>query len=229
MAATGVDQQGRGRWPAAATAGEGAVGRRGAPVRSRRGRGRGRGAVKDPVGERERWAGGRDASAGEEPPRRRILIAVKAESGKILIKRPTNGGPFHVSRISIDIVVSNLGSDARYQDASEYFLIGLHHECYECYKGIFFHAARRCRPRRSHSRRRRLRLAAPQPVPVRLPAVAEKKAAASAPPGPPVPVPPPDVKAGMVTAADAKVGNEAPQTKGKARVGSRVRKAFSSK
>ena len=43
------------------------------------------------------------------------------ESGKILIKRPTNGGPFHVTRNSIDKVVSNLGSDARYQDASEYF------------------------------------------------------------------------------------------------------------
>ncbi|RLN17323.1 hypothetical protein C2845_PM02G25570 [Panicum miliaceum] len=71
--------------------------------------------------------------------------------------------------------------------------------------------------------------AAPQPVPVQLPAVAEKKAAASAPPGPPVPVPPPDVKAEMVTAADAKAGDKAPQTKGKARVGSRVRKALSSK
>ncbi|PVH32677.1 hypothetical protein PAHAL_9G458400 [Panicum hallii] len=71
--------------------------------------------------------------------------------------------------------------------------------------------------------------AAPQPVPVHLPAVAEKKAAASAPPGPPVPVPPPDVKAGMVTADDAKAGDKAPQTKGKARVGSRVRKALSSK
>jgi len=69
---------------------------------------------------------------------------------------------------------------------------------------------------------------APQPVPVRLPAVAEKKAAASAPPGPPVPAPPPDVKAGTVTAADAKAGDKAPQTKGKARVGSRVRKELSS-
>ncbi|KAG2551759.1 skin secretory protein xP2-like [Panicum virgatum] len=67
----------------------------------------------------------------------------------------------------------------------------------------------------------------PQPVPVRLPAVAEKKAA---PPGPPVPAPPPDVKAGMVVAAaDAKAGDKAPQAKGKARVGSRVRKALSSK
>ena len=47
--------------------------------------------------------------------------AVKDESGKILIKRPTNGGPFHVTRNSIDKVVSNIGSDARYQDASEYF------------------------------------------------------------------------------------------------------------
>jgi hypothetical protein len=43
------------------------------------------------------------------------------ESGKILIRRPTNGGPFHVSRNSIDKVISNLGNDARYQDASEYF------------------------------------------------------------------------------------------------------------
>ncbi|XP_066320573.1 E3 ubiquitin-protein ligase SP1-like [Miscanthus floridulus] len=40
--------------------------------------------------------------------------AVKDESGKILIKRPTNGGPFHVTRNSIDKVVSNLGSDARW-------------------------------------------------------------------------------------------------------------------
>lgn len=47
--------------------------------------------------------------------------AVKDESGSILIQRPTNGGPFHVSRDSIDKVISKLGSDARYQDASEYF------------------------------------------------------------------------------------------------------------
>ncbi|OEL37535.1 hypothetical protein BAE44_0001440 [Dichanthelium oligosanthes] len=66
---------------------------------------------------------------------------------------------------------------------------------------------------------------AAQPVPVRLPAVVEKAAVV----GPPVPVPPPDVTAGMVTPADAKVGDKAQQTKGKTRVGSRVRKALSSK
>lgn len=70
----------------------------------------------------------------------------------------------------------------------------------------------------------------PSPAPVRLPAVAKKKAAvASAPPGPPVPVPPPDVTAGMVTAEDAKAGDQAQQTKAKTRVGSSVRKALSSK
>ncbi|XP_012704577.1 E3 ubiquitin-protein ligase SP1 [Setaria italica] len=40
--------------------------------------------------------------------------AVKGNSGEILIKRPRNGGPFHVSRSSIDKIVSNLGSDARW-------------------------------------------------------------------------------------------------------------------
>lgn len=68
-----------------------------------------------------------------------------------------------------------------------------------------------------------------QPVPVRLPAVTGKTAAGSAPTGPPVPVPPPDVMAGMATAADVKAGDMGQQTKGKTRVGSRVRKAISSK
>ncbi|CAL4914491.1 unnamed protein product [Urochloa decumbens] len=40
--------------------------------------------------------------------------AVKGDSGEILIKRPRNGGPFHISRSSIDKIVSNLGSDARW-------------------------------------------------------------------------------------------------------------------
>ncbi|CAN6289393.1 unnamed protein product [Urochloa humidicola] len=40
--------------------------------------------------------------------------AVKGDYGEILIKRPRNGGPFHVSRSSIDKIVSNLGSDARW-------------------------------------------------------------------------------------------------------------------
>ncbi|OEL37541.1 hypothetical protein BAE44_0001446 [Dichanthelium oligosanthes] len=40
--------------------------------------------------------------------------AVKGDSGRILIKRPRNGGPFHVSRSSVDKIVSNLGSDERY-------------------------------------------------------------------------------------------------------------------
>ncbi|RCV44725.1 hypothetical protein SEVIR_9G400700v4 [Setaria viridis] len=71
----------------------------------------------------------------------------------------------------------------------------------------------------------------PSPAPVRLPAVAKKAAVASAPPGPPVPAPPPDVTDGMVTAADAKAGDKAQQTKAKTSwVGStRVRKALSSK
>ncbi|CAD6203709.1 unnamed protein product [Miscanthus lutarioriparius] len=70
---------------------------------------------------------------------------------------------------------------------------------------------------------------AEQPVPVRLPAVTSKVAAGSGPTGPPVPVPPPDVMAGMATAADAKAGDIGQQTTGKTRVGSRVRKALSSK
>ncbi|CAN6306567.1 unnamed protein product [Urochloa humidicola] len=40
--------------------------------------------------------------------------AVKGDSGETLIKRPRNGGPFHVSRSSIDKIVSNLGSHARW-------------------------------------------------------------------------------------------------------------------
>ncbi|CAN6295034.1 unnamed protein product [Urochloa humidicola] len=40
--------------------------------------------------------------------------AVKGDSGETLIKRPRNGGPFHVSRSSVDKIVSNLGSHARW-------------------------------------------------------------------------------------------------------------------
>ncbi|XP_062211339.1 lysine-rich arabinogalactan protein 19-like [Phragmites australis] len=58
---------------------------------------------------------------------------------------------------------------------------------------------------------------APQPVPVCAPAVAEMAAVNSAPPGAPAP------------AGDTKAEDKAKQTKGKIRVGSRVRKALSSK
>ncbi|KAJ1297050.1 hypothetical protein BS78_01G348700 [Paspalum vaginatum] len=54
----------------------------------------------------------------------------------------------------------------------------------------------------------------------------EKAAAGSSPP---VPVPPPDVVAGMATAGGAEAGDTRQQAKGKTRVGSRVRKALSSK
>ncbi|KAL6649964.1 hypothetical protein ACP70R_014188 [Stipagrostis hirtigluma subsp. patula] len=61
-----------------------------------------------------------------------------------------------------------------------------------------------------------------QPVPVRAPT------ATAPPPGYPVPVPPPGVAA-RAPSEDGKAGDKAQQTKGKARVGSRVIKGLSSK
>ncbi|KAL6838241.1 hypothetical protein ACP4OV_031913 [Aristida adscensionis] len=42
--------------------------------------------------------------------------AVEDDSGKILIRRPRNGGPFHVTRCSIDNLISGLEYDARWYE-----------------------------------------------------------------------------------------------------------------
>ncbi|KAL6593952.1 hypothetical protein ACP70R_048853 [Stipagrostis hirtigluma subsp. patula] len=39
--------------------------------------------------------------------------ACKDSSGKILIQRPRNGGPFHVSSKSVDEIISDLGLEGR--------------------------------------------------------------------------------------------------------------------
>ncbi|TVU46978.1 hypothetical protein EJB05_06552, partial [Eragrostis curvula] len=60
--------------------------------------------------------------------------AHKDDSGKITIRRPENGGPFHVSTSSVDTIVSDLGIRTRYRDALDFFFISL---LLEYWKNVF--------------------------------------------------------------------------------------------